>query len=235
MTLHTDGRRLGVAVTLILAGMLLATPRAALAENWVVTKIDYPPEVLARLEAVKADARITSPKLETSDAPPVRKYRKFLDSLAARKGSQIDQIKAVNIYVNAHVRQRPDFKLDGDIWAAPLQTLLTGGDCEDVALVKRWGLKRLGFEPTNLFLVMGMTLLTDPPEGHALLAVRLADGSFQVMYSLVSKVDDTRNLRYFEPAYALNEHGFWRLDEPGRPDRDYWQGAFVRAIQRQEK
>jgi predicted transglutaminase-like cysteine proteinase len=229
-------RRLGGRrAAMILAGLLLATPRAALAETWIVTKIDYPPDVLANLTSVKQDAQITSPQLETSTAPPVRKYREFLDRLAAQNGSRIDQINAVNKYVNANVRQKPDLQLDGDIWAAPLQTLLTGGDCEDVALVKRWGLKRLGFDPKDLFLAMGMTLLTRPPVGHALLAVRLPDGTFKVMYSLVTKVDDTRNLRYFEPAYALNEFGFWRLDEPGRPDRDYWQGAFVRAVQRQEK
>lgn len=235
MTLEPRGRRFrGLAATMILAGALLAAPGAALAEAWKVTKIDYPPDVLAHLKSVKSDAAVTSPKLETSDAPPVRRYREFLDRLAARKGSQLDQIKAVNTYVDTHVRQKPDLELDGDIWAAPLQTLLTGGDCEDVALVKYWGLKRLGFDPKDLFLVMGMTLLTHPPEGHALLAARLPDGSFQVMYSLVKKVEDARTLSYFEPAYALNENGFWRIDVPG-VDRDYWQGAFVRAVTRQGK
>lgn len=233
----TTTRRSGSIAAIALA-LVLATPPAAGAEDWLFTKVDYPPKVLAHLRTAQADGQSTSATMETSNAGPVRGYRKFLDGLAARKPARIDQIKAVNNYVNAHVRQKPDLELDGDIWAPPLQTLLTGGDCEDVALVKYWGLKRLGVDPKDMFLAMGMTLLTEPPEGHALLAVRMPDGSYQVMYSLVSKVEGmTQNsgLKYFEPAYALNTEGFWRIDEQGRPKGDYWQNAFVRAVQRKER
>lgn len=217
-----------------LAGAFLMT-QAARAENWLITKMDYPPEVLAHLNSVEREAQATDPTLEISNAPRVRKYREFLDGIAARNISQLEQIKAVNNYVNAHVLQKPDLELDGDVWAPPLHTLLTGGDCEDIALVKYWGLKRLGFAPQDMFLVMGMTLLTDPPEGHAVQAVRLPNGSYEVMYSLVSKVEDMQNLKYFEPAYALNEYGFWTIEDPGWIVKDYWHAAFARAIRRQHK
>lgn len=199
--------------------------------GWITIKVPPPPDVASKLKNLTARVDARQPLMETSKEPPIRKYREFLDQLAAKKLSQIDQLKAVNTYVNANVARKKDGK--DDVWSEAYTTLKEGGDCEDIALVKRWGLKRLKFARENLFLVMGMTLLTRPPEGHALLAVRLADNVFQVMYNLVYAIEDATSLRYFEPAYAVNEFGFWRVDRVDRVGGDYWQEAYLRAVKRQ--
>ena len=216
----------------LLAAMLPTASRAnTLVGGWITIKIPPPPDVAAKLKNLTARVDARQPLMETSNERPIRKYREFLDQLAAKNLSQMDQLKAVNTYVNANVARRKDGP--EDVWAEAYTTLKEGGDCEDVALVKRWGLKRLKFARENLFLVMGMTLLTRPPEGHALLAVRLADNVFQVMYNLVYAIEDATSLRYFEPAYAVNEFGFWRVDRIDRVGGDYWQEAYLRAVKRQ--
>ncbi len=220
-----------LAAASLLTALLPTGVRASIVGGWITIKIPPPPDVDAKLQSVKGRADATRPKMETSNEGPIRKYREFLDRLAAQKRPPLEQLKAVNAYVNANVVKKPDGK--NDVWAAPYQTLMQGGDCEDVALVKYWGLRRLGYARENLFLVMGMTLLTRPPQGHALLAVRLSDNVFQVLYNLVHTIEDATSLSYFEPAYALNEVGFWRVDRIDRVGGDYWQEAYLRAVKRQ--
>lgn len=203
----------------------------SMAGGWITIRVAPPPDVAAKLKSLTARVEARQPLMETSNEPPIRKYRAFLDALAAKNLPSMDQLKAVNTYVNQNVARRKDGP--EDVWAEAYTTLKEGGDCEDIALVKRWGLKRLKYARQNLFLVMGMTLLTRPPEGHALLAVRLADNVFKVMYNLVYAIEDATSLRYFEPAYAVNEFGFWRVDRVDRVGGDYWQEAYLRAIKRQ--
>ncbi|MBO9706877.1 MAG: transglutaminase-like cysteine peptidase [Caulobacter sp.] len=220
-----------LAAATLLAAAAPGLARATIQGGWITIKIPTPPEDVAKLKSVKAQADATEPLMETGTAAPVRKYREFLDRLATQGKSQIDQIKAVNNYVNDHVARKPDGQ--NDVWAAPYQTLMEGGDCEDVALVKYWGMRRLKFDPDNLFLVMGMTLLRRPPEGHALLAVRMPSGVFLVMYNLVHAIENATSLSYFEPAFALNETGFWRIDRVDHVGGDYWRAAYLRAVKRQ--
>ncbi len=220
-----------LAAGTLLAAMLPTVARPSIAGGWITIKIPSPPDVVAKLKDVMVRADQTQPQMETGTERPIRKYREFLDRLATQKRSTLGQIKAVNSYVNANVVRKPDGK--ADVWAAPYQTLMEGGDCEDIALVKYWGLKRLKFDRESLFLVMGMTLLTRPPEGHALLSVRLADNVFVVLYNLVHMIEDATSLSYFEPAFALNRSGFWRVDRLDNVGGDYWQAAYVRAIKRQ--
>jgi predicted transglutaminase-like cysteine proteinase len=216
----------------LLAAMLPTAARTTtVAGGWITIPIPSPPDVVAKLKSVKARADATQPRMETGDERPIRKYREFLDRLATQTRSRKDQINAVNSYVNANVARKSDGK--NDVWAAPYQTLMEGGDCEDIALVKYWGLRRLKFERENLFLVMGMTLLRRPPEGHALLAVRMPDGVFWVLYNLVHMIEDATSLSYFEPAFALNDSGFWRIDRVDHIGGDFWQAAYVRAVKRQ--
>jgi predicted transglutaminase-like cysteine proteinase len=220
-----------LAAATLLASMLPSAARASVAGGWITIKIPAPPDVTTKLQSVKTRADATRSLMETSNERPIRKYREFLDRLATQKRSPLDQLKAVNNYVNDNVVRKPDGK--NDVWAAPYQTLMEGGDCEDIALVKYWGLRRLKYARENLFLVMGMTLLNRPPQGHALLAVRLADNVFQVLYNMVHTIEDATSLSYFEPAYALNEIGFWRVDRIDHVGGDYWREAYLRAVKRQ--
>ena len=199
--------------------------------RWIVTKTDYPPRILALGRAEQAGAAQTRAALEQGDTPQIKAYRDFLDNKAARKTSLNARLEAVNDYVNTHVRAVDDFVLylKDDVWSPPADTLTRGGDCEDIALVKFWGLERLGVASSDLFLILGLSLVYKPPEGHAVLGVRLPDGHFAILDNLQSRIVLARDLKQFEPAYALNKSGFWRIDDPQRHNGDYWRQVFQHA------
>lgn len=208
---------------------------ALAASNLIFTRTEYPDFILRRSKPLRESEILTSPLLASSDIPQVKAYRDFLDK-KARHLSRADQLAAVNAYVNGHVKQTDDYQLylRDDIWATPVNTLVIGGDCEDIALVKRWGLARLGFPETEVYLVVGVTLTTSPPTGHAVLAVRLSPNDVRVLDSLQVKVLPPEQAP-FEPAYGLNAFGFWRVDTPGHMGGDYNQRALERALVRQRR
>jgi predicted transglutaminase-like cysteine proteinase len=223
---------LAIAVGLAL---IVHIPPALAASNLIFTKTDYPDFIRQRARPLQQSEILTAELLARSDIPQVKGYRDFLDK-KARRLSRADQLAAVNAYVNDHVKQTRDYDLylRDDIWATPVNTLVIGGDCEDIALTKRWGLTRLGFPETDVYLVVGVTLTTKPPSGHAVLAVRLAEGDVRVLDSLRNSIMSPDEAP-FEPAYGLNIFGFWRVDTPGHMDGDYNQRALERALARQRR
>jgi predicted transglutaminase-like cysteine proteinase len=223
---------LAMAIGLALIGQV--SPALA-ASNLIFTKTDYPDFILRRAQPLRQSEILTAELLARSDIPQVKAYRDFLDK-KARRLSRVDQLAAVNAYVNDHVKQTEDFELylRDDIWATPVNTLVIGGDCEDIALTKRWGLTRLGFSETDVYLIVGVTLTTTPPSGHAVLGVRLAEGDVRVLDSLQNKLMSPQEAP-FEPAYGLNTFGFWRVDTPGHSGGDYNQRALERALARQRR
>jgi predicted transglutaminase-like cysteine proteinase len=224
----------GLAITVGLALVAPLSPALA-ASNLIFTKTDYPDFILRRAQPLRQSEILTAELLARSDIPQVKAYRDFLDR-KARGLSRADQLAAVNAYVNDHVKQVRDFDLylRDDIWATPVNTLVLGGDCEDIALTKRWGLARLGFRETDVYLIVGVTLTTTPPSGHAVLGVRLANGDVRILDSLQNRIM-TPDLAPFEPAYGLNAFGFWRVDTPGHMGGDYNQRALERALVRQRR
>jgi predicted transglutaminase-like cysteine proteinase len=224
----------GLATAIGLALIVQVSP--ALAEsNLIFTKTDYPDFILQRARPMQQSEILTAELLARSDIQQVKAYRDFLDK-KARRLSRVDQLAAVNAYVNDHVKQTRDYDLylRDDIWATPVNTLVIGGDCEDIALTKRWGLTRLGFAETDVYLIVGVTLTTNPPSGHAVLGVRLSKGDVRVLDSLQNEIM-TPDKAPFEPAYGLNTFGFWRVDTPGHAGGDYNQRALERALARQRR
>jgi predicted transglutaminase-like cysteine proteinase len=224
----------GLATAVGLALMVQVSPALA-ASNLIFTKTDYPDFILQRARPMQQSEILTAELLARSDIQQVKAYRDFLDN-KARRLSRVDQLAAVNAYVNDHVKQTRDYDLylRDDIWATPVNTLVIGGDCEDIALTKRWGLTRLGFAETDVYLIVGVTLTTNPPSGHAVLGVRLSKGDVRVLDSLRNEIM-TPDKAPFEPAYGLNTFGFWRVDTPGHAGGDYNQRALERALARQQR
>ena len=224
----------GLAIAVCLALVAHLSPALA-ASNLIFTKTDYPDFILRRAQPLRQSEILTAELLARSDIPQVKAYRDFLDR-KARGLSRADQLAAVNVYVNDHVKQVRDFDLylRDDIWATPVNTLVLGGDCEDIALTKRWGLARLGFPETDVYLIVGVTLTTTPPSGHAVLGVRLSKGEVRILDSLQNRIM-TPDQAPFEPAYGLNTFGFWRVDTPGHMGGDYNQRALERALIRQRR
>lgn len=88
-------------------------------------------------------------------------------------GARLEELRRVNLSVNAAIRPRTDFEIHGvaDVWSIPAEG--EAGDCEDYVLSKRHELIARGW-PSSALLV---TVVRAPGgEGHAVLTVDTADG-----------------------------------------------------------
>lgn len=134
--------------------------------------------------------------------------RQRADFLAGLRGSSpLDQVAAVHAYVN-RVRWIDDRRnYDGtDYWATPDEFFARGGDCEDYAFAKYDALKRLGFPPEQ----MRILVLTDRKlrEPHAVLLV-LVDGRIWSLDNNLRTVFPADAIRHYDPIYSINESGWW--------------------------
>ncbi len=123
-----------------------------------------------------------------------------LDSLAALPRRA--QAESIHRLVNARP-YRSDFEAygQGDHWATPLQFLAQAGDCEDFAIFKYFLLRRLGFEPSALRVVLGRDGVSGG--SHAIL-IAVIDGATLVLDNARGQVVDAGLIR-FEPIYSFNE------------------------------
>lgn len=201
--------------------------------RFTITQAATPPDVLARTDSLKQASLLTEPLFQKSDIKQVKAYRDFLRK-AARQGSKIDQLKAVNDYVSNNVWRVADSNLyqGSDVWAPPINTLVLGGDCEDMAVLKAFGLRYMGFRTEDLFLVVGVSSNVNPPEGHAILVVRVPSGEFFVLDNTDPRVLPVNEVTSFQPAYAVNWQGYWTIDDPTHDYGDTWRQAFKTAAVR---
>ena len=95
-------------------------------------------------------------------------------------------VKAVNTKVNRAIYRSTDQQTYGreEVWALPLQSGVTYGDCEDYVLEKRRALLQAGIDRRNLNIAV---VTTWAGERHAVLLVRAAEGEF-VLDNLTSRV-----------------------------------------------
>ena len=190
-----------------------------------------PASILQKGGDAKQAEKLTAVVLDRSDVREIRQYRDFLDGKVAREPSRLRQADLVNDYVNRRVRAVSDYTLylGKDVWAPPINTLLVGGDCEDLALLKRWGLNRVGVPLQDSYLVAGLSFIRGAPVSHALLVVKLPEGGVAVLDNLHGPVLRSLREARLEPTYAVNEYGFWKVLNPKGPDDSYWHRAFVAA------
>lgn len=132
---------------------------------------------------------------------PLQTWKALLAELKAQP--RLVQLQRVNAFVN-----RTGFQADAerfglvDHWATPAEFLGRSGDCEDFAVAKYISLRRLGWSPDQLRLIVLAGRYS--PGIHAVLAVR-HDGA---TYALDNQADDLSAVRVeatFRPVFALNE------------------------------
>jgi predicted transglutaminase-like cysteine proteinase len=94
-----------------------------------------------------------------------------------------------------------------DYWKAPGEFLGRGGDCEDFAITNYFSLRRLGFQASDLRIV----IVNDAnlKAFHAVLAVRL-NGTVWLLDNNLRQVVPMDVAVQYSPVYAVNEDG-WRL------------------------
>ena len=99
-----------------------------------------------------------------------------------------------------------------DVWAGAATTLVEGGDCEDLALLKAASLEHLGWNGDGLAVVVGVSTAGGERRAHAVLLATLGDGTQLVLDTLASRVLAPRDGRDFEPMYATGRGRLWLVD-----------------------
>lgn len=185
--------------------------------------MDLPAEaVVWRTRLQLADSRCDRSRSELSRATDdcVAEWRDALLPLA--HSSPLAQASEVNRLVNGSVPQVSDnvWRDRGDHWGSPLETLRSGGDCEDLALLKRESLQSLGWPEERLAIVVGESARTDPPATHVVLLVTLENGAQLLLDSVEREVMAPRDNFQFTPAYALTRMHVYKV-KPWR--RRWWR------------
>lgn len=140
------------------------------------------------------------------NCPPAALSWQKITRQAATLGTYA-QLKQVNAYFN-----RWPYRLDIDVygvadyWATPKEFLQLSGDCEDFSIVKYYALRALGFDPSDLRIV----LLKDTIRNisHAVLAVRLEQETY-ILDNMSDLVLPHLKYEHYIPQYSVNEFYRW--------------------------
>jgi predicted transglutaminase-like cysteine proteinase len=153
-------------------------------------------------EACKGDA-----------ACPSSAARQWLALLEMLRGAPpAIQVGEINRFINAWpYRADPEAYGERDHRATPLEFLEQSGDCEDYAVVKYASLRRLGFRPEQLRLVVVRD--TVRKIAHALLLVEV-DSRWQVLDNLSDRILSPADIRHYRPYYSVNEEMRWLHLQP---------------------
>ena len=119
----------------------------------------------------------------------------------------MEKIRRVNEFAN-HQEYILDIENYGveDYWATPKEFLYNNGDCEDYAITKMLSLKQLGFDVSDMrIVVLQDTNLRIP---HAVLAVNIK-GDTLIMDNQVEEIISHRHILHYVPIYSLNEKQWW--------------------------
>lgn len=117
------------------------------------------------------------------------------------------QLDAVNRYIN-QVRYVPDLRnyRQNDYWAAPLEFMKNGGDCEDFAIAKYMSLRALGVPDERMRIVVLMD--TSKRQGHAVLVVATNAG-LMLLDNLRAEVTPVERIGHYMPVFSMNQAGWW--------------------------
>jgi len=137
------------------------------------------------------------------------KKQHWEDALAGFKGkSKVDQIKAVNRYMNKtpYVRDIVNWGME-DYWETLFEFFTRNGDCEDYAIAKYVSLKKLGFDTKKMRVV----ILNDRNLGvlHAVLVV-YEGGKRYILDNQIKTVLTDNRIHHYKPIYSINEYAWWR-------------------------
>lgn len=149
---------------------------------------------------------IEEPTLRTSNNKKIVRWREQLNSLMNKP--PLEQLEWVNFYINKDVNYLTDYEhwKKSDVWGFPLETLETGGDCEDIALLKMVSLQYLGWDDEQLMILVGLSNFGSPPKSHAILMVTLKDGSQLLLDSLETGIFPPSEDHHFKPAIGVTKY-----------------------------
>lgn len=196
--------------------LLLITPFNALAQAvhqygyQEVIYDTYPPDMSkthARVQAWVENANVEVEKIMQAENPHIVAWRKAI--LAVPMDDDRTMLDQVNAITNKFIPYVTDY--DGDYWESPIGTLLKGGDCEDIALLKAVALHMKGWSanrPQSVHVLMGLRNQNNTLVPHAVLEVDTVNDKHYVMDNMMSSVltFDDMNLK-MKPLYMVDANG----------------------------
>jgi predicted transglutaminase-like cysteine proteinase len=181
----------------LLGSLELETPLHRYAEQWT--------RVLGRVEHERALYEFCA--WPSAACPPaLTRWRAQLAHIANLPPRA--QLRLINRGVNALIPYASDEEAHGeaDYWASPLESIQSGGDCEDYAILKFFSLLELGFTDDQLRLVV----VRDRQRGglHAVLVVQLEGRTYVLDTHHAEPIEHQRMLHYV-PVYSANLGAQW--------------------------
>jgi predicted transglutaminase-like cysteine proteinase len=203
-----------------LSGCADASPRLAKGENGSVTataprltKLKFDEQPIAEAtdfapwaalaSQTEQDSRSLDACIANKDACESAGLVRFRRMLELAQGlAPREQLNLVHHYFNT-VEWAHDAR---DTWSTLYHTAYAKtGDCEDIAIAKYQTLRRLGWSPDSLRMVIGWD--SDERDWHALLAVRVDGGV--LMLDSVKGLQSPSLLRNVRLVYSISEQGVW--------------------------
>lgn len=135
----------------------------------------------------------------------INEWISFLESI--RDKPRLQQIREVNRYANqkSYVLDLTNYGVE-DYWAIVNEFLQNEGDCEDFAITKFFSLRRLGFDPEDLRIVVLQD--TNLRTAHAVLAV-FYDHDILILDNQSWQVKSHRQIVHYVPLFSVSEKNWW--------------------------
>jgi len=135
----------------------------------------------------------------------IQAWTTFTETL--RGGKKMAVLDAVNHFINKYpyVLDIANYGVD-DYWATPQEHVTNGGDCEDYAIAKYITLRRLGFLPSDMRVVILNDL--DLKVQHAVLAVYIG-GKAYILDNQTARVQPSTLIYHYQPIYSITEGAWW--------------------------
>jgi predicted transglutaminase-like cysteine proteinase len=125
------------------------------------------------------------------------------------------QIGHINRAANFAIRALASAHVD-DEWRSPLVALARGvGDCKHYAVLKYAALRGAGVAPDALKIVVVEVRSTH--QQHAVVAVRIQNHWLLLDNHTLTLIESSIGLDYYDPLYALDEHGVRQFALPSHP------------------
>ncbi len=117
------------------------------------------------------------------------------------------QLDEVNKYANekSYVLDISNYGVE-DYWAIVKEFLYNDGDCEDYAITKFFSLRRLGFDPEEMRIVVLQD--TNLRTAHAVLAV-FYNNDVLILDNQSRQVVSHRQIVHYVPLFSVNEKKWW--------------------------
>ena len=164
----------------------------------------------AKIENRLADwlrrARLHADHMTVSDHPTLVKWREQMVELDFT--DEVRALEQLNRFINEDITYIDDYHHfhKSDYWADPETTLLEGGNCEDIALVKASVLQRFGWPAERKHLLVGLLTERGRKESHAVLLVEISTGEQLILRSITDEVVHPSEYQFI-PIYAVDQHG----------------------------